>query len=50
MDKDMHAILYEVNYCSSKATLMSEQIEQIQSKFINKLSLDLGVIIKSWQL
>lgn len=42
-----HAILYEVNYCSKTATLTSEEIEAVESKFIKELSEKFGIKFKS---
>lgn len=42
-----HAVLYEVNYCSKNATLTSEEIEEVESKFIKELSEKFGIKFKS---
>ena len=46
MSQDEYAVLYEVDYCSNKKTLTSEQIESVENIFLNKLSDELGAIIK----
>lgn len=47
MSEDKHAILYEIKYCSPEATLTSEQIEKIESDFINNLESRLNVTLKT---
>ncbi len=47
MSEDEHSILYEIKYCSSESTLTSEQIEEIESKFINNLASNLNVVLKA---
>ncbi len=42
-----HAVLYEVNYCSKNATLTSEKIEAVESKFIKELSEKFDIKFKS---
>ena len=46
-DESEHAVLYEVNYCSKKATLTSEEIEAVETKFIKELSEKFGIKFKS---
>jgi phenylalanyl-tRNA synthetase beta chain len=43
---DSHAILYEVEYCSKEYTLTSEEISEIEKRFLNSLIAKYGIIIK----
>ena len=46
MPENTHAVLYEINYCSTENTLTSENIEQIEQIFINNLEKNLKVKLK----
>ena len=46
MPENTHAVLYEINYCSTENTLTSENIEQIEQIFINNLEKNLEVKLK----
>ncbi|BED92659.1 MAG: phenylalanine--tRNA ligase subunit beta [Candidatus Paraimprobicoccus trichonymphae] len=46
MPENVHAVLYEVNYCSEISTLKLEQIEDIENKFLEKLKTKLNVELK----
>lgn len=47
MPENLHAVLYEVTYCSKNSTLTCEQIQQVEKKFIEILRKKLNVVIKS---
>ncbi len=42
-----YAVLYEVNYGSKTSTLTTEEIENIENEFLNKLSAKFGAHLKS---
>lgn len=44
--ENLHAILYEVNYCSKVSTLTTEEIENIEKSFMSKLSSEYGIEFK----
>lgn len=44
--ENLHAVLYEVNYCSKVATLTTEEIENIEKNFLSKLSSEHGIEFK----
>ena len=44
--ENLHAVLYEVNYCSKVATLTAEEIENIEKAFLSKLSTEYGIEFK----
>ena len=44
--ENLHAVLYEVNYCSKVATLTAEEIENIEKTFLSKLSSEYGIEFK----
>lgn len=44
--ENLHAVLYEVNYCSKVATLTAEEIENIEKTFLSKLSSKYGIEFK----
>lgn len=44
--ENLHAVLYEVNYCSKVATLTAEEIENIEETFLSKLSSEYGIEFK----
>lgn len=46
MNKEQHALLYEVKFCSKDFTITTEQVEKIEKEFLNKLAKSLGVSIK----
>lgn len=46
MPENTHAVLYEINYCSTENTLTSENTEQIEQIFINNLEKNLEVKLK----
>ena len=46
MPENVHAVLYEVNYCDKNSTLTSEEVEAVEEKFIKSLEEKFGAIIK----
>ncbi len=46
MADNEHAVLFEINYCSNRETLTSEQIEQVEQIFLNELKQNLNVKLK----
>lgn len=44
--ENMHAVLYEVNYCSKVATLTTQEIENIENSFLSKLNSEYGIEFK----
>lgn len=43
---DSHAVLYEVEYCSKEYTLTSEEISEIENRFLSSLNKKFGIDFK----